>query len=838
MVGKEYYSFSNIENKTVGQLLSDKTSIFYNELKPISLVEFLNFHSESGETNKQAIEKMFIGDEERGIGLKLLIKNGVKLVCPKTRSNKTQHYPEGKLKIQYYSDLAFKSSFLLKLEANKKYKSSFTSKNYSVALTKNTLSVWVWCRRMGDSHLDGKLINISPFIQSLETNQGKNGGNFSFKLPPINCVYDTVKKKWVLDRENTLFYQGKTGLNYVSVNHIQNEGKTSYNEGFKVNSLYFHQLLSPNDIVFIKFEKLDIEPERENNISETDLPDQVYDLIGLIDENPVSGSVESGTEISVRGRDLTKLLIEDGTYFYPQEFSQGYYDDLRYSTGSLVQLAKPINRSIEEILNYSISNLSNIIICNDDLLRNFENIGTRNGIWKLIELNIDNNVSTRRVIDSSISTAQGSILTFFKKVCYEPFVEFMADTYGDRFIFSVRTPPFSKVLLQNIVNGFYKNEKNEEVQIENSFLEVGKEIVSDFSFTFSDEIFTWFQIMPKETLGGLVKELSFIAVPPKIFPELVEMYGSKPYQIQHNYLTYNVDLDSENKAASMTIKEQCLEDLKFVIESFIYLPFTRKGTITLIGDRRFKRGNFIHYLPTNEIYHIDNVKQVYAAENNLRKTVLQVSRGMVLDFINGKEVEGYGFVSYFDIVKLEGVNEYVDYKEEVGQSEIIEELVESVSTQVMEQFAKKSTVNIEKINPVLIIYLSSLPENLKKFILITSGNDSKVHVTNSRHYSDNAIDMRFNNELYNYIRNDVNGMRNKLGIRVLDADKDVGTSKHIHIDTVSSVKERNAKKKTQTIVEKPRTNTYRVIDVRKTLDNIKINRKVLQFFIKNLQYGE
>lgn len=91
---------------------------------------------------------------------------------------------------------------------------------------------------------------------------------------------------------------------------------------------------------------------------------------------------------------------------------------------------------------------------------------------------------------------------------------------------------------------------------------------------------------------------------------------------------------------------------------------------------------------------------------------------------------------------------------------------------------KNSNVNVEGLNSGIISYISTLPKNLQDKILATAGSDGK-HSKNSRHYSGNAIDLRFDQEVWNHIEKDPN--RQKYGITLLDPNH--GTAKHIHMST-------------------------------------------------------
>lgn len=70
--------------------------------------------------------------------------------------------------------------------------------------------------------------------------------------------------------------------------------------------------------------------------------------------------------------------------------------------------------------------------------------GKAKGIWQIVKLAMDGNVSDKMVFDASISAQTGSILGFFNKACQQPLVEFSGDTFGDQYYFLVRRPPFDK----------------------------------------------------------------------------------------------------------------------------------------------------------------------------------------------------------------------------------------------------------------------------------------------------------------------------------------------------------------------------------------------------------
>lgn len=92
---------------------------------------------------------------------------------------------------------------------------------------------------------------------------------------------------------------------------------------------------------------------------------------------------------------------------------------------------------------------------------------------------------------------------------------------------------------------------------------------------------------------------------------------------------------------------------------------------------------------------------------------------------------------------------------------------------------KDKSVNIKGTSSKLTEYLNGLPPNVKASLLATSGNDSDTHVENSRHYRGEAVDFRYNDNVYNYMLNDPHLAES--GLKILNPNH--GTSKHIHIQT-------------------------------------------------------
>ena len=104
---------------------------------------------------------------------------------------------------------------------------------------------------------------------------------------------------------------------------------------------------------------------------------------------------------------------------------------------------------------------------------------------------------------------------------------------------------------------------------------------------------------------------------------------------------------------------------------------------------------------------------------------------------------------------------------------------------------QNSGVNVKDIHPLLADYVTTLPENIRKKIVISSGRDSAgVHVTGSRHNRGEALDISLKDvdgnqseEIANYLSNDPKAKQLGLYIRV---EKNRGSNpngRHVHMQT-------------------------------------------------------
>lgn len=296
------------------------------------------------------------------------------------------------------------------------------------------------------------------------------------------------------------------------------------------------------------------------------------------------------------------------------------------------------------------------------------------GIWSIIDLVIDKtseagNVGSKRVLDVNFGNENGSLMNLIPKICQRPFVEFYSDTYKDKFSLIVRQPPFTR----------------------NSFLELielaididDSDVISD-SFSFdTSQAYSWYRLQPQwlaSSFGDAVVPYYIKAVH---FQEYAEVWGEKPLEMVSNYYPYLTQGNNKEKQSANLAVSQSLQDLKYLVDIHSYLPFTRKGTITIKGNRTIKRGTIVRYKPTGEVFYVDNVSNTFQISGRGidRVTILGVSRGMIEEY---KEM-------YFKIIETP-VSDVLK-KEQEGDSYIdwIREIYKDweVNTRVFDFFMRR-----------------------------------------------------------------------------------------------------------------------------------------------------
>src|SRR5690606_14409061 len=213
----------------------------------------------------------------------------------------------------------------------------------------------------------------------------------------------------------------------------------------------------------------------------------------------------------------------------------------------------------------------------------------KEGVWQIIDVEVDPSVTNVRIANTSIAEANGSISETIRQFCDEPFIEFFTDTYQDRFKFIARRPPFNYEAWRELVDL--------AIDIEN-------ENLISYNLGFDDnDVFTYYMLRPQAFLYGADTTFSLDFLPAVVFPQYVDIWGSRPYEKVTNYQPY---IPKNNDKMINFDQRQIIRDLKFMIDINAYLPFTRKGLITINGDRRIKKNTCIRLKQTGEICYVTN----------------------------------------------------------------------------------------------------------------------------------------------------------------------------------------------------------------------------------------
>ena len=526
------------------------------------------------------------------------------------------------------------------------------------------VQVWIYSRA------NNKIYDVSAFIKNVITNKDFGAGTFTLDFVPVSQLN---LETWGGEFANT-------------------HSLTDKNQ--RINEDWFMKYVQNNDLVFIRYERLKAEkfedqngalkPADQNFIVEASKlnDDRIWDMMGLVDTVTMSvDASNSEHSITVAGRDYMKLFIEDGSYFIPLKFVEGSPDRWFYGgdpdtgwfkrnmvTGAFDYYFAYSFQKIDSVISFVINQLSNIKIVPNEVFAasgvrkekypvetgddKWKNQNQVNGIWQMIRVFIDKALDDRRIVDRSLVNPEGSLLDFFNKVCQQPFVEFWGDTWGGEFDIMVRQPPFTGKAIKSVLNS-------------ESFVSIMNSDVMNVDVAYDDRVYAWYRIMPQNSMMGNSQFSSLAFVPIIFFNEYCEMYGNKRCITNDVYLSERSLKGSDMGKNLNTLSQGLLNDLLFVVETNAYLPFTRKGTITINGDRRIKVGTFIRLEATNELYYVTAVNNRATFDNNSvdRVTQLTVERGMFIDVIKGQN-------NYFNIIDIEGIRqEIIQRNSEVKKEE-------------------------------------------------------------------------------------------------------------------------------------------------------------------------
>lgn len=597
-------------------------------------------------------------------------------------------------------------------------------------------TVWLWSRsKYLENTGDKGFVNITDDVLSLNIETSLAfGAVFNISLQPLQCKWgyntSTDKDGWQPMREDNKTTQ--SSLN----RHFTDRDSQGYTSESLRNLFYYEMIIGDNDLIFISFEKLKIDGQP----SIEDVHDKWYDMIGLVDNTVKSISTGNLVDVSinVRGRDLSKALFDDNSYF--SLFSRGnegslYGGDIgindRFFNGNVGVISAYINKTIQQAIEFVIARLTSIEYVPDEIMSQFTSLSqivrsddkkrTVKGIWQLIKVFIDPTIEGLRTVDDNVSAPDGSIYDLFNKIAQMPFIEFFCDTYGDKYYLIFRQPPFTQKALRDIFTGYSdkdinpdfaeykvlsgqssggatKDQVNKYKQIQIDFLKQtksdidsrnkvsiqilpsgipettvsfnnpinfnrvinihDKDVISD-NLQFCTDSYAWYKITDRGNYAGT--SVSLGNFPALYFDTYAKVFGNRRLEVVCNYSDYRFFDDKNKDTNNNAYAEQASQHLAFLVETNAYLPFTRLGSITINGDRRIKKGNWIYYRPTREVFYVVGVSNSVSVNGLDRTTTVNVERGMVIDYIKNKDenvIDSSGQyktvkMSYFNIVDID-----------------------------------------------------------------------------------------------------------------------------------------------------------------------------------------
>lgn len=620
--------------------------------------DFLNFSGDSNLSNEKRILSSYTPEEKKewaGGTSPSMIKKGSTIITPLNKFITERQLIYGKNQILIQKDFnAYFSEYQKILKDNDGYQKSSVLVSQinrgliDAQIININVRVWIYSKVLGE------LIDISPLVSSCSTSKRADMGNFAVTLSPT--------RKMVFDAEYQSSSNEKGVVNVFNI--FSNRGDLIPD--------YFEKYIQYNDLVFIRFESLEMEKDEigyesgqvlrlSSLANPTKEPGdnpawyRVWDMIGFVDT--ISSSINFGytdKNITISGRDFMKLLIEDGAYFYPYKYMSGgenksiwmgNEDSGVFKRNVLTGVYDEyfFNYELKDIrgyLGFVINHLSNLGIIPDDV---FSSYGERRsklnkvpglreqdrklkGVWSIVKLFVDENLEDR-AFSGDLGSPDGTLLEFFNRACQRPFVEVIGDTWIDTFNFTVRQPPFTGSAIRSVIN-----DHNNYITIE------GKDLL-DMNLSYDTTYYSWYQVTPSDTVIGEVGKVTAAFIPIIFLPQIAAVFGNKKLQISDIYI-YVGSLKGQEQVGDIGVLTYAvLSDLLFLIESTAYLPFTRRGTVKVNGDRRIKVGSFVRIDSTDELYYVTGVSNNLSISSSIeRTTTITVERGMKWDLIKGADV--------------------------------------------------------------------------------------------------------------------------------------------------------------------------------------------------------
>lgn len=535
------------------------------------------------------------------------------------------------------------------------------SSGVTVRYINSFFRVWIFSKTLN------RVVDVTPFCKVLATNTS-TGGDDSFSIELV-----ALGDKYFQDQDSY----------FDSLSLDQSVWAADAFEE-KILSLW-ERIFSNNDIVFLAFEEMLCEKSRNWSIDalgiveNDELADQYYDFIGLVTGVGKNSNAQGFGSVTITGSALNKIFKEDEAIFRPISALEGSFagsliiGDVKkrgfmrrmFSDGEYHSLFTDSLRSIKRTLQFYLNLVSNVGLLplddegkeNTDLFSSWGEDRTKlfeikaengqvddtketlaKGVYQIIKLQIDPQIENRHLSDGAISNPEGTIQSLLDKTCQFPLVELQMDTYKNTYDLICRVPPFSKKAIVEWL----------EANAQTGFGTIPIENVASENLGWETEFYTWFELEPRGSIIPMDELVSLCWIPTLFLSDFIDVWGSRKLSVVSPYTV----VGSSNETNADEIG-QAVNDLCFMVESFFYLPFTRRGTITLaVPDRRIKKGQWIKYEKTGEIFYVEGVQQsaMVSATSVQRQTILTVSRGLLEKYINPRDKKGY-----FDIIDFDAL---------------------------------------------------------------------------------------------------------------------------------------------------------------------------------------
>ena len=695
------YYIQNIDiDTTLDEIINADLSIFrtFKNRKKELLA-----YSVNGVTNYDNIVALYTKEDMETMGVEgvNLVRAGTDLYLPKSELDLDLVSMIGRG--QFIEDCSSFEAYYgnyLDLLKDDTFAPALRDTNYlhDIDMRQYEISVWIWSRAWSRDGVT--LLNITPWVESLSTNADGTNNGFTIQLQNPTC------DRGDLSLDSVFRERERIGDDVLTFSNIGQRVGTSIRRGYNLTDMrvsetlpvsVFSTFFQRSDLVFIRFEKLlsesDLDRQRTDvEVSSSELPGKIFDMIGVVDDVLDTFSFSNiDSSLSLKGRDLMSLLVEDMAIFYPLMFVENSdalffdaQDDSKwfkrnFITKSFENLFVYKMLPIKESIGFIINQLANLGICNDQLFSFYdtgkEGLGKRrvevmnkdldsrvswntvSGVWQIIDVLVDPQIEDRRVASSPLSSPSGSLLGLIESVCQDPFVEFFGDTYGDKFTMIARQPPYTREAIRSVLDRGH-------------YIELDLRDIDNYTLQWEQAYYTYYQLDPQNMFLGKSQSIALAYVPVVYFPEIAEAFGNKQLNITDSYISNKAFTGIGESVNRDEFKNKVVEDFVFVINSYCYLPFTKAGTIVCKRDRRIKARTWVKV--DDMFYYVTQVQHTFAAVNEMidGSTILTVSRGMKIDYIRGKYVNSIGrVVSYWDIVKLDKIKRVLLQKLNMGTEE-------------------------------------------------------------------------------------------------------------------------------------------------------------------------